>query len=99
MRVGAPLVVAMLLCGCVNARHAEVKLANNPDGADCFARCVQSTQGDQSVDCVAACPGGHKDSGDCSGGACVEARKMSTGKTVLLLLAVGAVAFFAVGGP
>ncbi|HSD89441.1 MAG TPA: hypothetical protein VLB44_18050 [Kofleriaceae bacterium] len=78
----------LLLWGCVNSQHAEVRLANNPAGADCFARCVQSTQGLASVDCVAACPGAVRDSGDCGGGlACVEDRKMSKGKTALLVIA------------
>lgn len=98
MGIRHAFVLPLVVLGCVNSRHAEVRLANNPDGADCFTRCVQTTQGAASVDCVATCPGAHRDSGACSGGACVEERKISTSKSALLLIAVAAVALFAFGG-
>ena len=80
------LVLVVVVSACVNARHAEVPLANNPAGADCYARCVQATQGQSSVDCVAACPGAIRERGDCDGGlACVEHRTMNKGRTALLV--------------
>ena len=79
------------LAACVNTQHAEVKLANNPVGADCYSRCIQATVGEPAVDCVAACPGAIRDSGDCEGAlACVEDRTAAKGKTTWLI--IGAVA-------
>ena len=79
--------VFLVLAACVNAQHAEVRLPGNAAGADCFTRCVQTTTGAAGVACVAQCPGGHRDDGDCDdGSACVEHRKMSTGKTALVAI-------------
>src|SRR5512140_3120136 len=92
MRATALVLVATMAC--VNAQHAEVKLANNPAGADCFSRCIAATVEDQAVDCVAACPGATRDSGDCESGelACVEHREAARGKTTWLI--IGGIASF-----
>jgi hypothetical protein len=88
---------SLLLVGCFNAKHASVSLRNNPDGADCFARC---SAGDDAarMACVAACPSARVDGGTCSaepGTACAQTRKLSGWKTagcvVLGLAAVLAV--------
>src|SRR5258706_9994900 len=85
MRAG---LVLLMLWGCVNSQHAEVRLGNNPAGADCFSRCVNGATGIASVDCVASCPGGMRADGDCASGglSCVEERKLSTGKTAVLVI-------------
>jgi hypothetical protein len=90
MRAG---VVVLMVLGCVNSQHAEVRLASNPAGADCFSRCVASTEGSAAVDCVAACPGAMRGDGDCGAGtlACVEQRTAATGKTTLLVIAAAVV--------
>jgi len=81
--------ILFLSSACVSSRHAEVRLANNSAGADCFSRCVATTQGSASVDCVASCPGAVHLRGDCSGGlACVEDRKMRKGLTALAVSGV-----------
>lgn len=81
-------VIVLTLCGClVASRHAEVRLANNPKGADCFARCVATTEGPASVDCVAACPGAVQDTSVCEGQlACVEHRRTRKGLVTLIVI-------------
>lgn len=85
--------------GCVSARHAEVQLAGNPAGADCFATCTAQHDGDAALACVAACPVAQQDSGACDSDApaCVETKRISFWKTAGLVL-LGAVVFVALGG-
>jgi len=81
-------IVVVVLASCINAQHAEVPLANNPDGADCFARCAQTTAGAAGVACVAACPRGFAAEGDCAGNqACIEDRTMNTTRTTIVVVA------------
>ena len=76
------------LMGCVSSRHAEVRVANNQAGADCFSRCVAGRAGGEAVDCVAACPGGAHERGPCDDASltCVEDRHMRNGINTLLVL-------------
>ena len=82
------MLVAVLFGGCINAQHAEVPLANNPSGADCFSRCALTTAGAAGVACVAQCPGGTVGPGDCEGSlACIEDRTMNTTRTAIVVVA------------
>lgn len=99
MRWVSVWLVVLSFSGCVNARHAQVNLANNPNGADCFARCTSAaTTSDQTVNCVAACPGARRADSDCDGQqVCVDHRVISTAKSTLLLLGGAAVVFVLAG--
>jgi len=96
----AALVLSGVLA-CASTQHATVSLANNPAGADCFARCVATNVEQPAVDCVAACPGAIHDSGDCDGAlGCVEHRVPRRGATTWLIIAgiASVVLIYAVAG-
>lgn len=90
------LLVLSLATGCYNAKHAEIPLRGNPDGADCFLRCRAADESTRMA-CVAACPAAQVSGGTCSaeaGPACAQVRTFSGWKTAgcvaLGLLVVGA---------
>jgi hypothetical protein len=89
------------LAACVNSRRAEVNLANNPAGVDCFTKCVSGQLGESgTLNCVGSCPGAVFSDDDCDGRqACVEERSFSKVKTGLIVIAVAVIViFFAAGG-